>query len=242
MMRNDLLIFLGCFSIVASLSGCVAAEPDCGSVDAHDAVIRIASDHNNNPLINYAIKNSKAVAEEVSNSASGKAMSAYRAQREEIDAEWTKTNDQIREIQKTYLTKFRLWEEEKKKDGNLLPVFDRNAMWERIEKQTNDDIAPYKKKLDELQENRGGRDSEYPKLRSNEETEQSVIWEKAKQGTVYTLNTIRMSSRDSVTRAVTCRGRLSVFVESFGAVQDVGFTVERTTDGKMFVSVNWFAF
>jgi hypothetical protein len=57
---------LGCLPVLLLLSCCGAAEPECGSLDARNAVVKIVSDDSNNALVNYAAKNSSAVAAMVS--------------------------------------------------------------------------------------------------------------------------------------------------------------------------------
>ena len=58
---------LGCFSVLLLLSGCGGAEPECDSFDTRNSVVKIVSDDSNNALVNYAVKNSDAVAAKVSN-------------------------------------------------------------------------------------------------------------------------------------------------------------------------------
>jgi hypothetical protein len=78
---------------------------------------------------------------------------------------------------------------------------------------------------------------------ANTEAEKSAIWEKARQGAVYRLDdTILTNSRNRATRAVTCSGLLYVTVGDTIAQKQVDFKVERTTDGKMSVSVDPFLF
>jgi len=75
------------------------------------------------------------------------------------------------------------------------------------------------------------------------EAEKLAIWEKARQGAVYRLDdTILTNSRNRATRAVTCSGLLYVTVGDTIAQKQVDFKVERTTDGKMSVSVDPFLF
>jgi hypothetical protein len=49
-------------SILLLLSGCGGAEPECGSPDTRNSVVKIISDDHNNRLVNYAVKNSDSVA------------------------------------------------------------------------------------------------------------------------------------------------------------------------------------
>jgi len=78
---------------------------------------------------------------------------------------------------------------------------------------------------------------------SNTDAEKLAIWEKARQGAVYRLDdTILTNSRNRATRAVTCSGLLYVTVGDTIAQKQVDFKVERTTDGKMSVSVDPFLF
>lgn len=60
--KNQFLI-LGCFTSLILLSGCGEAEPDaCGSLETRNSIVEsIANDHDN-ALLNYAAKNSNAVA------------------------------------------------------------------------------------------------------------------------------------------------------------------------------------
>ena len=78
---------------------------------------------------------------------------------------------------------------------------------------------------------------------TNTEAEKLAIWEKARQRAVYRLDdTILTNSRNRATRAVTCSGLLYVTVGDTIAQKQVDFKVERTTDGKMSVSVDPFLF
>ena len=78
---------------------------------------------------------------------------------------------------------------------------------------------------------------------TNTEAEKFAIWEKARQGAVYRLDdSILTNSRNRATRAVTCSGLLYVIVGDTIAQKQVDFKVERTTDGKMSVSVDPFLF
>jgi hypothetical protein len=53
---------LGCFSALLLLSGCGGPEPECGASDTRNSIVKIVSDDHNNALVNYAAKNSNAVA------------------------------------------------------------------------------------------------------------------------------------------------------------------------------------
>jgi hypothetical protein len=78
---------------------------------------------------------------------------------------------------------------------------------------------------------------------TNTEAEKLAIWEKARQSAVYRLDdTVLTNSRNRATRAVTCSGLLYVTVGDTIAQKQVDFKVERTTDGKMSVSVDPFLF
>jgi hypothetical protein len=58
---------LGCLPVLLLLSGCGGATPECDSLDARNTVLKIVSDDSNNAVVNYAVKNSSAVAAMVSN-------------------------------------------------------------------------------------------------------------------------------------------------------------------------------
>jgi hypothetical protein len=53
---------LGCFSVLLLLSGCGGAQPECGSLDTRNSVVKIFLDDSNNALLNYAVENSSSVA------------------------------------------------------------------------------------------------------------------------------------------------------------------------------------
>jgi hypothetical protein len=78
---------------------------------------------------------------------------------------------------------------------------------------------------------------------TNTEAEKLAIWEQARRGAVYRLDDkILTNSRNRATRAVTCTGLLYVSVGDTVAEKQVDFKVERTTDGKISVSVDPFLF
>ena len=54
---------LWCFPLLLSLSGCGETGPECGSADARNSVVRTVADNRNNPLLDYAAKNSDSVDE-----------------------------------------------------------------------------------------------------------------------------------------------------------------------------------
>jgi hypothetical protein len=58
--------FLWCFPILLLLSGCGETGPECGSAEARNSVVRTVADNRNNPLLDFAAKNSDSVDEKVS--------------------------------------------------------------------------------------------------------------------------------------------------------------------------------
>jgi len=86
-------------------------------------------------------------------------------------------------------------------------------------------------------------DVESTKFNAEAETEKLAIWEKAKEGAVYALDdTVITNSRNRATHAVSCSGSLSVTVGDMTAQKPVDFTVEQSSEGKIFVSVKPFLF
>ena len=135
------LLVLGCFSVLLLLSGCGGAETDCGSVDIRNSVIKIFANDANNALVNFAVKNSSAVAAMVGDTKS--------------------------------------------------------------------------------------------------EAEKVAILEKARRDAVYAIyDTTSMKSR----AGVTCIGELDVTVSDTTAQKEVEFWIEKTTDGRMLVTVSPFLF
>jgi hypothetical protein len=61
---------LGCFSVLLLLGGCGGPEPECDSAESRKSVVKIVSDNSDNPLVNYAVKDSSSVAAMVSNAKS----------------------------------------------------------------------------------------------------------------------------------------------------------------------------
>jgi hypothetical protein len=61
---------LWCFPLLLSLGGCGETGPECGSADARNSVVRTVADNRNNPLLDYAAKNSDSVDEQVSHAKS----------------------------------------------------------------------------------------------------------------------------------------------------------------------------
>jgi acyl-CoA reductase-like NAD-dependent aldehyde dehydrogenase len=58
--------------VLLLLSGCGGDDPDCNSADTRDSVIKTVSGDSNNPLVDYAVKNSEALKKKV-NAASSEA-------------------------------------------------------------------------------------------------------------------------------------------------------------------------
>lgn len=60
---KEQFLILGCFAALILLSGCGEAEPDvCGSLETRNSIIESFANDHNNALVNYAAKNSNAVA------------------------------------------------------------------------------------------------------------------------------------------------------------------------------------
>ena len=69
---------LWCFPVSLLLSGCGAAGPECGSLEARNSVIKIIADDHDNPLLNYAVENSSLVEELLNNAKAEAEKSAIR--------------------------------------------------------------------------------------------------------------------------------------------------------------------
>ncbi len=60
---KEQFLILGCFTGLILLSGCGEAEPEvCGSLETRNSIVKIIANDNNNALVNYAAKNSDAIA------------------------------------------------------------------------------------------------------------------------------------------------------------------------------------
>jgi hypothetical protein len=60
--RREQSLVLWCLTASLLLSGCGGAEPECGSLDTRNSVVKIVSDDNKNALVNYAVQNSSSIA------------------------------------------------------------------------------------------------------------------------------------------------------------------------------------
>ena len=58
---------LACLPVLLLLNCCGGPPPECESLDTRNTVVKVVSDDSNNALVNYAVKNSSAVAAMVSN-------------------------------------------------------------------------------------------------------------------------------------------------------------------------------
>jgi hypothetical protein len=65
--RKQQPLVLWSLPVLLLLSGCGGPMPECDSLDARNSVVKIVSGDSNNALVNYALKNSSAVAAMVSN-------------------------------------------------------------------------------------------------------------------------------------------------------------------------------
>jgi hypothetical protein len=83
--------------VALALSSCGDAESDCTSADTRKSVLAIVADDDHAALVNYAIKNSDAVAETVNNSASAKARDANLARVKAINDELAAMRDRIQQ-------------------------------------------------------------------------------------------------------------------------------------------------
>ena len=107
---------LWCFSVFLLLSSCGGEVPECGSLEARNSVVKIVAGDKNNPLINYAVKNSSAAAELLAPSADAKARSANVARGEQVNDESTQFDAKKETEQLAIL--------EKEKDGAVYTLDD----------------------------------------------------------------------------------------------------------------------
>jgi hypothetical protein len=64
------------------------------------------------------------------------------------------------------------------------------------------------------------------------------ILERAKKETTFTLDTIRTNSRNPDTKAVSCTANLNARFEDGTAHQELKYTVEKTSDGKLYATLH----
>ncbi len=71
--------FASVVPVLLLLSGCGGADPDCNSEDARASVTKAISGDSNNPLVDYAVKNSEALKKKVNAASSEAERSAITA-------------------------------------------------------------------------------------------------------------------------------------------------------------------
>ncbi len=77
-------------------------------------------------------------------------------------------------------------------------------------------------------------DAEYRRLLG----EQHQIWDRGRRETSFSVDTIRMSSRNADTAAVSCSANLNAKFEDGQAHKEIEYKVEKTTDGKLFATIH----
>lgn len=195
-----------------------STNPDCGSADTQTLVLKIAKDHPDNKLIKYAVTHSQSLQSEAQNLPSSKSL-------------------------KDMLTRLKSLPDE---INQLIVQYGTNVCYRSCVDQMNlliknvpqcQVLAPYQSKQSELQNEQ--RDLQQ-QSRSESATVQSDIQalaNKAKEGAEYALNTIRMIGKNSDTGAVSCAANLSVQVAGDTQQMNITFTVEETTDEKLYATV-----
>jgi hypothetical protein len=98
-------------------------------------------------------------------------------------------------------------------------------------------IQPIRERYDHL--NRGLWASERIEKQKNElENDLTDRWVKAKNTATYVLNVIRLIRKDDTTEAVGCAARLALDIPGWGnAEKDIEYTVEKTSDKKLYVTI-----
>ena len=67
--------------------------------------------------------------------------------------------------------------------------------------------------------------------------EERQIWDRARRETSFSVDTIRMNSRNADTAAVSCSANLNAKFEDGQAHKEIEYKVEKTTDGKLFATI-----
>ena len=225
--------------LLLGLVSCGYADPDCGSPDVPKEIIQLVAQKPNNPLMTYALSHSREVSQVVESGEYGKAMIEHDARKKEIHEEWEKTTAAITAIEKAQYDQMKSEIEAKQKGGDLVSDNEYRDMQKLRNERIKTDTEPLHRKLDKLRDEYRDNDIGYFDLQTNAFKEKNAIWESAKQFAVYTIDTIRMDSRNSVTHAVACSGKLHIRLKDIEAetFEDLRFKVEKTTDGKTYVSI-----
>jgi hypothetical protein len=84
-LKKKLFLVFRCSPVFVLLGGCGEEQPGCGSLEARNLVVKTVADDKNNALVNFAVKNSSAVAKMIANSAAAKARSAKATPGEQIN-------------------------------------------------------------------------------------------------------------------------------------------------------------
>ena len=59
---KEQFLIVGCASALLSLSGCGEAGPECGASNTRNSIVETIANDSNNKLVNFAVRNSNAVA------------------------------------------------------------------------------------------------------------------------------------------------------------------------------------
>src|ERR1700761_7896628 len=78
-LRSKRRRFASLAPVLLLLSGCGGADPDCNSEDTRASVTKAISGDSNNPLVDYAVKNSEALKKKVNAASSEAERSAITA-------------------------------------------------------------------------------------------------------------------------------------------------------------------
>jgi hypothetical protein len=242
-----------------TLTSCGSSDPDCGSSATQDLIVQIAKEHRDNKLINYAVSNSKSVQQSKQDASSLQSyVSRMKIIQEESRALQAQQQDEVcRRIEEWKRQHPPDMEESRAlqaqiPDSNIgihhrqdvKPYIPPRCVLDITRRDTIESIA-FKKGLGEynlsVQQKLSALTNEYNELQRSYLDEQNKIAkkaeDKAKEAAVYTLDTIRMNSKDADTKAVSCAAKLNVQIEGGGAQMEINYKVEKTTDGKLYATV-----
>jgi hypothetical protein len=99
-------------------------------------------------------------------------------------------------------------------------------------------LAPYFIKDKQLQKTLFDLKNQQNNLVSQAKSEQKAADQNIRDSATYWLESIRMTAKDSDTKAVTCAAKLNAKIGDDGANVDITFKVETTTEGKLYATVH----
>jgi hypothetical protein len=220
-----------------------SSDPDCGSSATQNLIVKIAKDHRENKLLKHVVDNSDSLQSQMQNVPSSKLLEVNLANQKTITNDFSQNNARMHSVAGSTLGETG-WpcQQTLEAAGMWSRVFSELGMpaggLEDASPHCTQALAPYVNKGKQLQGALAELKNQEGPLKSRVESEQStIINDVIGRTATYWLDSIRMTAKDSDTKAVSCAAKLNLKVGNDGANMDITFKVENTSEGKMYATV-----